>query len=196
MHLACWAHCRRDFNDELQALPKNARTADQLVAQFIALIGQLYAVEAKAREHDLKPAELLVQRQLHSVPVLQRIEALLLANIHVVLPGSLQGKALHYMSGQWSKLSLYVSHGEYPIDNNTWENSIRPFVIGRRNWLFADTVAGANASANLYSLMQTRAVNGVDGYKYLRALLVALPAAQTADDYETLLAWTIALPID
>lgn len=196
VHLACWAHCRRDFNDALQALPKNARTADQLAAQFIALIGQLYAVEARAREKELNAMELLEQRQLHSVAVLQRIEALLLANIHAVLPGSLLGRALHYMSSQWSKLSLYVTSGAHPIDNNACENSIRPFVIGRRNWLFADTVAGANASANLYSLLQTCAVNGVDGYKYLRALLVQLPKAQTADDYEALLPWNIAVALD
>jgi transposase len=196
VHLACWAHCRRDFNDALLALPKNARTADQLAAQFIALIGQLYAVEARAREKELSPKELLEQRQLHSVAVLQKIEAMLLANIHAVLPGSLLGKALHYMSAQWSKLSLYVTNGHYPIDNNACENSIRPFVIGRRNWLFADTVAGANASANLYSLLQTCAVNGVDGYKYLRALLTSLPKAQTADDYEALLPWNIALTAD
>jgi transposase len=196
VHLACWAHCRRDFNDALQALPKNARTADQLAAQFIALIGQLYAVEARAREQELKPTELLQHRQLHSVAVLQKIETLLLANIHAVLPGSLLGKALHYMSAQWPKLKLYVTNGSYPIDNNACENSIRPFVIGRRNWLFADTVAGANASANLYSLLQTCAVNGVDGYKYLHALLVHLPKAQTADDYEGLLPWNIALNSD
>jgi transposase len=196
VHLACWAHCRRDFNDALQALPKNARTADQLAAQFMALIGQLYAVEAKAKERALNAGELLEQRQLSSVPVLQKIESLLLANMHAVLPGSLLGKALHYMSGQWTKLTLYVTHGAYPIDNNACENSIRPFVIGRRNWLFADTVAGANASANLYSLLQTCAVNGVDGYQYLRALLVALPKAQTADDYEALLPWSIGMPAD
>jgi transposase len=196
VHLACWAHCRRDFNDALQALPKNARTADQLAAQFIALIGQLYAVEARAREKELKPTELLEQRQLHSVVVLQKIEALLLANIHAVLPGSLLGKALHYMSAQWSKLKLYVTSGAYPIDNNACENSIRPFVIGRRNWLFADTVPGANASANLYSLLQTCAVNGVDGYTYLRALLVQLPKAQTANDYEALLPWNLVLRSD
>ena len=133
VHLACWAHCRRDFNDALQALPKNARTVDQLAAQFMALIAQLYAVEAKARERELGVQELLEQRQLHSVPVLQKIEALLLASIHVVLPGSLLGKALHYLSAQWSKLKLYVTAGEYPIDNNACENSIRPFVIGRNN---------------------------------------------------------------
>ena len=196
VHLACWAHCRRDFNDALQALPKNARTADQLAAQFIALIGQLYAVEAKARENELDAKELLELRQLHSVPVLNKIESLLLANLHAVLPGSLLGRALHYLSGQWSKLSLYVTNGAYPIDNNACENSIRPFVIGRRNWLFADTVAGANASANLYSLLQTCAANGVDGYRYLRALLVALPKAQTVDDYEALLPWSIAMLAD
>ena len=194
VHLACWAHCRRDFHDALQALPKSARTADPLAAQFIALIGQLYAVEATAKERKLGTKELLEQRQLHSVPVLQKIEALLLANMHAVLPGSLLGKALHYMSGQWSKLSLYVTNGDYPIDNNACENSIRPFVVGRKNWLFSDTVAGANASANLYSLLQTCMVNGVDGYQYLRALLVALPNARTADDYDALLPWSIAMP--
>ena len=87
----------------------------------------------------------------------------------------------------------YVTNGDYPIDNNACESSIRPFVIGRRNWLFSDTVAGAHASANLYSLLQTCAVNGVDGYGYLRALLTALPNAQTADDYEALLPWRIDL---
>ena len=193
VHLACWAHCRRDFNDALQALPKVARTADQLAAQFMALIAKLYEVEARARERALGVEELLDQRKLHSVPVLEKIEALLLTNLHVVLPGSLLGKALHYMSSQWSKLSLYVTNGAYPIDNNTCENSIRPFVIGRKNWLFSDTVAGANASANLYSLLQTCAVNGVDGYQYLRALLVALPKAQTVDDYEALLPWSIEM---
>ena len=106
------------------------------------------------------------------------------------------GLTAAYLSGQWSKLTLYAGNGAYPIDNNACENSIRPFVIGRRNWLFADTVAGANASANLYSLLQTCAANDVDGYRYLRALLVALPKAQTVDDYEALLPWSIAMPAD
>jgi transposase len=67
-------------------------------------------------------------------------------------------------------------------------------VVGRRNWLFSDTVAGANASANLYSLLQTCKVNGTNSYRYLKALLVALPLPQTADGYEALLPWNIALP--
>ena len=93
-----------------------------------------------------------------------------------------------------SRMRSPPCNNSYPIDNNVCENSIRPFVIGRLNWLFADTVAGANASANLYSLLQTCIVNGIDGYRYLRALLVALPSAQTADDYEALLPWSIDMP--
>ena len=91
------------------------------------------------------------------------------------------------------KLSVYVEDGHHPIDNNACENSIRPFVVGRKNWLFSDTVAGANASANLYSLLETCKASGVNAYQYLRALLIALPKAKTADDYEALLPWNIAL---
>lgn len=194
VHLGCWAHCRRGFNDALQALPKNARGPEQLAWQALALIAQLYAVEARAREREFDVQALLVEKQMHSSPVLKQIEALLLANIHTVLPGSLLGQALHYLSSQWSKLTLYVTHGAYPIDNNACDNSIRPFVIGRKGWLFSDTVAGANASGNLYSLLQTCLANGIDGYWYLRTLLTALPTAQTADDYEALLPWRIKLP--
>jgi hypothetical protein len=84
-----------------------------------------------------------------------------------------------------------VDDGRYPIDNNACENAIRPFCVGRRNWLFADTVAGANASANLYSLQQTCVANGIDSYHYLRALLVELPKAKTVKDYEALLPWCL-----
>jgi hypothetical protein len=70
--------------------------------------------------------------------------------------------------GSGPSCKRYVEDGRYAIDNNVCENAIRPFVVGRRNWLFADTVAGANASANLYSLLQTCLVNGIDGYRYLR----------------------------
>ena len=193
VHLGCWAHCRRYFHDALQALPKDKRGPDQLPVRFLELIGRLYHVEAEARRAQLDAQARKHERQQHSVPVLKEIEALLLRHLHGVLPDSLLGKALHYMSGQWSKLVRYVDDGTYPIDNNACENAIRPFVVGRRAWLFADTVAGANASANLYSLLQTCQVNGIDGYRYLTALLTALPHAKTVEDYEALLPWRIAL---
>jgi transposase len=126
--------------------------------------------------------------------VLQRIEALLLNHLHAVVPGSLLGKALHYLSAQWPKLSRYIENGAWPVDNNLAENAIRPFVVGRRNWLFADTVAGAHASANLYSIIETCKANGIDPYAYLVSLFRKLPAAKTADDFESLLPWHLAAP--
>lgn len=191
VHLACWAHCRRYFFDAVQALPKDKRSSDQMAVQFMDLIAKLYEVESIARNERIDAHELTLRRHEQSVPVLKKIEALLLANLHAVAPKTLLGQALHYAAGQWSKLARFVLDAKHPIDNNACENSIRPFVIGRRNWLFADTVAGANASANLYSLLQTCKANGIDGYRYLRALLVELPKARTADDFEALLPWSI-----
>ena len=193
VHLGCWAHCRRYFHDALQALPKDRRGPDQLAVRFIDLIGKLYQVESQARREGVDTTELGRRRQLHSTPVLTAIEELLLANLHAALPKSLLGQALHYLASQWHKLKRYAEDGRYSIDNNVQENAIRPFCVGRRNWLFADTVAGANASANLYSLLQTCRVNGIDGYRYLRALFMALPRAKTVDDYATLLPWRLDL---
>lgn len=87
-----------------------------------------------------------------------------------------------------------MQNGTWPLDSNPVANAIRPFVVGRKEWLFADTVGGANASANLYSLVETANANGIGPYRYLVALFKRLPLAQTADDYEALLPWNIALP--
>lgn len=95
-----------------------------------------------------------------------------------------------------AKLNAGFDDGPYPIDNNACENAIRPFCVGRRNWLFANTVAGANASANLYSLLQTCVANGIDGHRYLSAVLVALPRAKTVEDYEAPLPWRPAAAAD
>ena len=189
-HLGCWAHCRRYFVEAEAILPKAARSPEQLATQFIVIIGELYAVESRAR--DLTPEQRHTLRQEHSRPILTRIEGMLLAHLHRVVPGSLLGKALHYLSAQWPKLKRYVENGAWPIDNNLCENAIRPFVIGRRNWLFADTVAGANASANLYSLIETCKANRIDPYAYLVSLFRKLPAAQSADDFEAMLPWNLA----
>jgi transposase len=191
-HLGCWAHCRRYFVEAEAVIPKAARNPQQLATQFIAIIGELYAVESRAR--DLTPEQRHIPRQEYSRPILARIEGMLLAHLHSVVPGSLLGKALHYLSAQWPKLKRYVENGAWPIDNNLCENAIRPFVIGRRNWLFADTVAGANASANLYSLIETCKANRINPYGYLQSLFQKLPQAITADDFEALLPWHLATP--
>lgn len=189
VHLGCWAHARRYFVEAEAAIPKAARNPDQPATQFIAAIGELYAIEAKAKQQSVEQRG--QQRQQLSKPVLLKIEALLLQHLHGVIPGSLLGKALHYLSSQWPKLIRFIDNGAWPIDNNLCENAIRPFVVGRRNWLFCDTVAGARASANLYSLIETCKANGIEPYTYLVDLFRQLPSAKTAEDFETLLPWRL-----
>jgi transposase len=125
----------------------------------------LYAVEARAR--DKTSVECGQLRAEQSQPVLAKIEALLQHHLHSFAPNSLLGKALHYLAGQWPKLIRYIEDGAWPVDNNLCENAIRPFVVDRRNWLFADTVGGANASANLYSLIETCKASRIDPSHYL-----------------------------
>ena len=93
-----------------------------------------------------------------------------------VPPKSALGAALSYMRNYWGKLVRYTERGDLPIDNNRCENAIRPFVIGRKAWLFSDTPAGANASAIIYSLVETAKANGVEPYTWLRHALEHLPA--------------------
>lgn len=108
-------------------------------------------------------------------------------------PRACWAEALHYLHGQWPKLVRFLENGSWPLDSNLVENAIRPFVVGRRSWLFADTVGGANASANLYSLIETAKANGIEPYSYLVALFGTLPLAKTVDDYEALLPWNIEI---
>ena len=191
-HLGCWSHARRPFIKAEDAIPKAARSPNQIATRFIKLVAKLYRAEALAAEWT--PAKRQRLRARYSAGVLSQIEQLMLANLHSVPPTSLLGQALHYLQGQWHKLVRFVHNGTWPLDSNPVENAIRPFVVGRKGWLFADTVGGANASANLYSLVETAKANGIEPYRYLVALFKRLPLAQTADDYEALLPWNIALP--
>jgi transposase len=188
-HLGCWSHARRLFIKAEDAIPKQARGPHQLATQFVRAIAKLYAAEAKSQSWTSQRRQRL--RARYSAGVLKDIERLLLENLHSVLPKGLLGKALHYLDGQWRKMVRYVENGAWPICNNFCENAIRPFVVGRKGWLFADTVGGANASANLYSLIETCKANGVEPYRYLVWLFKALPLAQSADDYEALLPWNM-----
>lgn len=194
VHLGCWAHARRYFVEAEQAIPK-AQRANHPVGEFLVRIGRLFAVESCAQEANATGAARKQVRDEQSRPVLDEIQSLLLRHLHGVLPQSLFGKALHYLHGQWAKLIRYLDNGDWPISNNPCENAIRPFVVGRRNWLFSDTVGGATASANLYSLIETCKANGIDTYRYLVALFKALPQARTVDDYDALLPWRVSLAV-
>jgi len=191
VHLGCWAHCRRYFVEAEAVLPKEARGRHQPATQFIHLIGKLYLAESRAGHNPHRRVRL---RRRYSRAVLTQIKTLLDHHLETTAPKGLLGKALHYLAGQWPKLNRYVENAAWPIDNNPCENSIRPFVTGRKAWLFADTVGGAKASANLYSLVETCKANRVDIYRYLTDLFKALPYATTADDYEALLPWKLGTP--
>jgi transposase len=185
-HLACLAHARRRFVEAVRVQTKGKRgRADEA----IDLIGRLYGIEREYR--DAKDSERLVARQTRGVPILAELRACLDATLPGVPPKTALGEALAYLHKYWPRFVRYIERGDLPIDNNRCENSIRPFVTGRKRWLFADTPAGAHASAVIYSLIETARANGLEPYTWLRRVLRELPAAQSVEAVEALLPWSL-----
>jgi len=190
-HVGCWAHTRRKFDEALRGQGKSKkkgakRTAKESRArQALSQIQALYRIERDLK--DVSVEQRHAMRQKHSKPLVEKLREWLDASIDTVPPQSLTGKAMHYMHGQWPKLVRVLDDGRIPLDTNLVENAIRPFVIGRKNWLFADTVAGARASANLYSLIETAKANGIEPGRYLAHLFEVLPTITSADQLDRLL---------
>ncbi|MBS0352465.1 MAG: IS66 family transposase, partial [Proteobacteria bacterium] len=184
--LGCWVHARRRFVDASKVLPEGKRGRPH---EALALIGKLYAIEKDARE--LNDAERLARRQTGSRAVIDELRRWLDQVLPAVPPTSVLGGALGYLHRQWPRLTRYLERGDLPIDNNPAENAIRPFVVGRKAWLFSDTQAGARASALIYSLIETAKANSVEPYLWLRYVLRALPTATTVEHFEALLPWNL-----
>jgi len=184
-HVGCMAHARRKFSEAVKAQGKGKKTGK--AHQGLALIQTLYRVETEARY--LNREQRYALRQEKASPVLQQLRDWLDQSLPQVPPGSVTGKALHYLHNEWDKLVVYLDDGRLEIDNNLAENAIRPFVMGRKNWLFSDSVAGVRASANLYSLIETAKANGLEPYHYLRHVYEQLPRADTVEAIEALLPW-------
>lgn len=180
----CWAHARRKFIEAQKSLPKG-RTGRADMA--LSLISKLYGIEREAKA--VSDDQRLVLRQQKSEPILQQLKAWLDKTLPHVAQQSALGKAVNYLANNWSRLIRYTEAGYLPIDNNPAERAIRPFVIGRKNWLFSDTPKGAHASALIYSLIETAKANGQEPYAWLRHVLERLPLATTTADYEALLPW-------
>ena len=104
---------------------------------------------------------------------------------------SLHGKALNYMKNQWPKLTRYLEDGRLEISNNRTERSIKPFVIGRKNWMFSDSVAGAESAATIYSIIETCKHHKIDPYAYLKVVLQKMPTAETLEDLDKLLPFNL-----
>ena len=181
--LGCMAHARRRFDEAVKAQGKHKRRGKAW--RGLSLIRKLYRIEKAAR--GLTPDARYAYRREHARPVLDEIRAWLDVALAQVPPKNATGKALHYLHTQWDKLTRYLDDGRLEIDNNRCENAIRPFVMGRKVWLFSDSVAGVNASANLYSLIETAKAHGLEPYAYLREVFTKLPAATSVETIEALL---------
>jgi len=189
-HLGCMAHARRKFSDIIKVQgKKRKKTGSADVA--LSYIGKLYALEKEARQKEWSPQRIYEMRQERAKPIMEQFHAWLEKRAQQTVPKSLLGKAISYCLSQWDRLTVYLEDGHLSIDNNAAENAIRPFVLGRKNWLFAGTPEGAEASALLYSLIETAKANGHEPYSYLRHIFEKLPYATTLEEYEALLPWNI-----
>ncbi|GMR16718.1 MAG: IS66 family transposase [Gammaproteobacteria bacterium] len=193
MHLGCWAHARRKFSEAVKAQGKgkNKNKKTGKAQRGLAFIQKLYKIEKALL--NITAEERFTHRQQQSLPVLEKFKSWLDESIITVPPKSAVGNALQYLNNEWDKLIRYTNDGRYLMDNNLAENAIRPFVIGRKNWLFSQSVKGVKASANLYSLNETAKTNGLEPYAYLRILFSELPKATTLDEIEKLLPGNIDL---
>jgi transposase len=184
--LGCWAHARRKF---VEAQKAQAKHKTGKADQALAFIQALYRIEQQVK--DTPPQERHTIRQAQAQPIIDNIGRWMEKSIPSTPPQALLGKALAYLHHQWPHLIRYLEDGRYPIDNNAAENAIRPFVVGRKNWLFSASPSGATASANLYSLIETAKANGIEPYVYLRRVFTDLPNAQSVEQIETLLPWNV-----
>ena len=182
----CFAHCRRKFWMAEKSTKKLVKAKNKpLASTALGYIRELYKIERSIK--DESPEKKLLARQTHSRPILDKFKEWLDEKSQTVVPKSLTGKAISYALNQWDKLIIFSANGNVPIDNNYMESHIRPFVIGRNNWLFSAGAAGAHSSAGLYSLVETAKANQLSPYSYLNLIFKELPNARTQEDFERLL---------
>jgi transposase len=162
--VGCWAHTRRKFYD--------GRTTDSRRAhEMLALIGELYDVEREAKQNELDAPAIKELRQHRSAPILDRISPHLEDWSIALLPKSPIGQAVSYARGQWKALNRYIDDGDLAIDNNLSERVLRTVAIGRKNWMFAGSDAGAERAAVIYNLIASCKLCGIDPFAYLRDVL-------------------------
>jgi transposase len=180
--VGCWAHARRKFMEAQKAQPKGKTGKADMALSFIQ---KLYRIEIgiKDKTHDEK----YQIRQAQAKPILDKFYAWL--NNTNIVPKSALGSAIQYSKNQWCKLVRYIENGDLNIDNNRAERAIKPFVIGRKNWLFCNTSNGANASSMLYSIIETAKANGLTPFDYIAHCLEQLSHKDC--DIEQLLPWNV-----
>ena len=190
--VGCLDHARRKFVDAVKAQHAIAGQERGLAPEALLIIRKLYAIEKLARDAEMSAEQRHTLRAEKAKPIWDELRAWLDKNLGSVPPQSLTGKAMSYLATDWPRLVRYLDDGRVEISNVRVENAIRPFVIGRKAWLFSDTPEGAHASAKLYSIIETCKAAGCEPYAYLRHIFEKLPQATTLADIEALLPWNIA----
>lgn len=181
-HVGCFAHARRYF-EKAWKLNKKSKVA----YRGLEYIKNIYTIEREMRSANLGTNEFLERREKAAASVLDAFHNWLESQADSVLPQSSTGVAIGYCLSEWGKLVAYVNHHLLTPDNNLIENAIRPFVLGRKNWLFSNTPRGAQSSAVLYSLIESAKANGLEPYRYLRYIFDRLPGASTKEQLRVLL---------
>ncbi len=181
IRIGCGAHLRRKFIDALSCSKKKKSKASVMINHFKSL----YKIENDIKECSI--SEKYEIRQQKSKPILEQMKKWLDEYAVKVAPKTLLGKAIYYALSEWNNFTRYIDCGELRIDNNFTENKIRPFAIGRKNWLFSSSTKGAESSAAIYSLLETAKANGHEPYSYLKHVLTEIPKAESLEDFEKLL---------
>ncbi len=184
----CFAHARRYFADCAKLSKKPG-----LAAKALEFFRRLYALEKRAREADLSAQGRYELREKQAPPILAEFKQWLEEYLPKVPPRQKLGQAIQYALNNWKELNHYLKDGRIEIDNNLVENAIRPFAIGRKNWLFCGSPRGAQAGAILYSLLETCKANGIEPYRYFVAMLHRIRLCTTDEDYRQLLPQFIQL---
>ncbi len=184
--VGCWAHARRKFDEAVRSLPKG-KAKGSSASQGLTYCNLLFRMEQEIA--DKTAEERYEERLKQAKPVLDAMFAW--ANSRTAAPKSALGKALNYLKEQWPYLTNYLKDGRLELSNNRAERSIKPFVIDRKNFLFANTPKGAAGSAVMFSLIQTTMENGLDPYRYLTWLMHTANHADLTDTQvvQSLLPW-------
>lgn len=196
IQVGCFAHAKRGFTDTLKALPKDSIKSKTTAQEGVDFCDELFSIERALK--DLSPEERYDKRLEQSKPVLEAFLSWLKTKKEKVLPKSSLGKAINYCLNQWNKLESFMLDGRIEISNNRAERAIKPFVIGRKNFLFSKSPKGATASAVVYSVIETAKANGLSPFYYLNYLFEKLPNidVENMDELDQLLPWSDLIPED
>ena len=190
-HVACMAHARRYFAEIVKVTKHKPGIAQTAISWF----AKLYAIEKQLKEDKATPEAIKQARQTEATPILVAFKQWLLTQYKTALPKSPLGKAIFYSIKHWDSLTQYVNDGRLEIDNNRAERAIKPFVIGRKNWLFNSTTKGADASSILFSLVQTCKEHHVDVFAYFKYALESVVKCHNMQDFQKLLPYNANLQL-